>query len=41
MERLIDTGLDVNAMAETTSGDGPKIQATALFQAVGHHQEAA
>eukprot|EP01045_Picozoa_sp_COSAG04_P000282 COSAG04_NODE_6_length_47123_cov_87.347482_5_plen_1442_part_00 len=41
MERLIDGGLDVDAMSETTSLGGQKMQTTALCQAVGHKQQAA
>eukprot|EP01045_Picozoa_sp_COSAG04_P030909 COSAG04_NODE_5531_length_1581_cov_1.742915_1_plen_294_part_10 len=41
MERLIEGGLDIDAMSETTSKDGKKMQATALLQAVGFNHQAA
>eukprot|EP01045_Picozoa_sp_COSAG04_P023104 COSAG04_NODE_2698_length_3716_cov_4.770904_1_plen_931_part_10 len=40
MERLIDGGVDVDAMSETTSVSGEKIQATALLSAVTGKQQA-
>ena len=36
MERLIDGGLDVDAMSETTSQDGTKMLSSALCEAVGY-----
>eukprot|EP01045_Picozoa_sp_COSAG04_P016320 COSAG04_NODE_1351_length_7119_cov_17.943447_2_plen_1558_part_00 len=41
VERLIEGGLDINAMSEATSVGGQKMKSTALCQAVRSNQEAA